>query len=358
MRSYLPAKFHNALSLAIFLLILLSQTALLAQTTAHPTWQKGVTYAQPHQPGEGFLAPHSYDSLSHLKRKIGAEWIALTPLGYQYTYDSPNIFLNQDPPDKDLRHAIRQAHQVGLKVMLKPHIWLQDRSDEKWRGAIAMRSAEDWQRWFVSYQRFILHYARLAAAEQVELFCVGTELTNPALLHPKEWRQIIAQVRTHYPGPLTYAANWWEEYDRIAFWDALDYIGVNAFFPLSQAAKPPLATLRQSAAQIAQEIAQVHRLTGKPVLFTEVGFKSARGASVRPWTWNRTYEVVDLAEQERAYRAILETFWHQPWFYGMYWWKWYSDPRSGGARHTGFTPQRKPAEQVLAEWYGKAVPTQ
>lgn len=193
-------------------------------------------------------------------------------MGYQYTYDSPNIFLNQDPPDEHLRHAIRQAHQVGLKVMLKPHIWLQDRSDEKWRGAIAMRSAENWQRWFISYQRFILHYARLADAEQVELFCVGTELTNSALLHPKEWRQIIAQVRTHYPGPLTYAANWWQEYDRIAFWDALDYIGFNAFFPLSQAANPPLATLRQSAAQIAQEIAQVHRLTGKPVLFTEVGF--------------------------------------------------------------------------------------
>ena len=93
-------------------------------------------------------------------------------------------------------------------------------------------------------------------------------------------------MRTHYPGPLTYAANWWQEYDRIAFWDALDYIGVNAFFPLSQAANPPLATLRQSAAQIAQEIAQVHRLTGKPVLFTEVGFK-ARAAPVcvpRPGT--------------------------------------------------------------------------
>ena len=74
MLSYLPTKFDSALSLAIFLLILFSQTALtLAQTTAHPTWQKGVTYAQPHQPGEGFLAPHSYDSLFHLKRKIGAE---------------------------------------------------------------------------------------------------------------------------------------------------------------------------------------------------------------------------------------------------------------------------------------------
>ena len=79
---------------------------------------------------------------------------------------------------------------------------------------------------------------------------------------------------------------------------------------------------------------------------------------MRPSTWNRTHEVIDLAEQERAYRAIQETFWHQPWFYGMYYWKWYSDPSSGGARHTGFTPQRKPAEQVLAEWYGKPVPTQ
>ncbi len=344
----------------LLLLFLLARhrTGLAIPPSAPPDlkWQKGVTYTHLYRPGNNLLSRRSQDSLYYLRTQVKAEWIALNPFGYQHTYDDPHIYLEADPPDAHLRHTIQQAHDLGLKVMLKPHIWLRDRSNEKWRGAIAMQDEDAWAQWFADYQRFILHYARLATAEQVELFCIGTELTTAAVERQAEWRRLIAQVRAHYPGSLVYAANWFEEYEHIAFWDALDYIGINAFFPLSAASNPSLEELRQNAAAVAENIALVYQRSGKPVIFTEVGFKSVRGTSVRPWKWTRQHDVVDLEAQARCYRVIFETFWSRPWFYGMYWWKWYSDLQRGGARHTGFTPRHKPAEQILTQWYQKPAP--
>ena len=62
-----------------------------------------------------------------------------------------------------------------------------------------------------------------------------------------DWRDLITRIRKRYSGPIVYASNWWGEYDRIAFWDAVDYMGINAFFPLSDRADPSLAELRSRA---------------------------------------------------------------------------------------------------------------
>ena len=50
---------------------------------------------------------------------------------------------------------------------------------------------------------------------------------------PDDWRRLISKFRELCPGPLTYAVNWWGDYDVVEFWDELDYIGINAFFPLT-----------------------------------------------------------------------------------------------------------------------------
>jgi len=150
-----------------------------------------------------------------------------------------------------------------------------------------MDTEQGWQSWFANYERFILHYAALAERENVALFCIGVELTRTTIEREADWRRVIERVRERYSGPIVYAANWWGEYDRIAFWDALDYIGVNAFFPLSDHANPSMAVLRANAEAVAEQIAAVQRLANKPVILTEVGFKSINGTSVRPWEWPR-----------------------------------------------------------------------
>lgn len=52
-------------------------------------------------------------------------------------------------------------------------------------------------------------------------------------------------------------------------------------------ANSTLADLRGRAEAIADSVAIVQRRAHKPVIFTEVGFKSIRGTSVRPWEWPR-----------------------------------------------------------------------
>ena len=332
------------------------QSEAAQRGTPPPVWQKGITFTHQYSHHNNLLSIRSRDSMRYLKTRLNAEWIALNPFGYQHTFDDPNVYLEADPPDDHLVQAIRDAHQLGLKVMLKPHIWLRDRSQEKWRGAIEMGSEQGWKDWFGDYERFILHYVRIAEAEGVGMVCVGTELTLAATTRSEEWRALILRVRQAYDGPLVYAANWWAEYDHIEFWEDLDYVGINAFFPLSQAAAPSLTELKTRATAVADSIEGLSRRTGKPVIFTEIGFKSVRGTSVHPWKWTHRHDPVDLVEQERCYQAVFEVFWNRPWFYGMYWWKWYSDLDQGGPHHSGFTPRRKPAELVLAQWYRKPAP--
>ena len=319
-----------------------------------PQWQKGMTYSR--AKGGDLGDTRSTDALYYLKRNIGVEWIALHPGGYQPTWNMPFVTKDDDPPDGQLRQAIRRARQLGLKVMVKPHVHLTKRENGAWRGQIAMADEESWQLWFAAYQRFVLHYARLAAEEQVDLFCVGTELTAAALQRPEDWRRLITQVKQHYPGPLVYAAHW-ENFDRIDFWDALDYIGINAYFPLSGDAPPTAAALKRRADHLADYIALLHQRTGKPVLLTEVGFKSVQGSSRAPWQWHSGREPrPDQGEQALCYQAILEAFCPRPWFFGMYWWRWYSDLAIGGSRHTGFTPHGKEAETTLSHWYKQRLP--
>ncbi|MEN3011162.1 MAG: hypothetical protein ABDI20_09460, partial [Candidatus Bipolaricaulaceae bacterium] len=156
---------------------------------------------------EEYTTPLSDASLFLLK-STGANYIALLVTGYMDRANSTEIYADplRTPSDPSLVHAMQVARSYGLKIMLKPHV---DSKDGVWRGSI---SPSDIEAWFASYKRFLVHYAVLAAAHEVELFCVGTEFRS--LSGPEfraHWEEIIGAVRQVYPGPLVYAANW-DEY--------------------------------------------------------------------------------------------------------------------------------------------------
>lgn len=304
---------------------------------------------------------------------IHANWIVQTPFGWQETHDSPTVELALEGVlwgelDVGLEKTARWARELGIKTLLKPHIWL-TRGQGKWRSDIAMSSEEDWQAWFESYRAFILHYARLAERTGMEGLVVGTELHQTVRTKPEEWRRVIREVREVYSGPLTYAANWYQEYQDVRFWNALDSVGIQAYFPLTtDDSKTSLEELKAGWAAHKVAIAEVQQRTAKPILFTEIGYKSTPGAAREPWRWLTRYErrtaPVDFGIQERAYVAFFETFWHEPWFAGAYFWKWSPPldpndkrfvlvPTEGPVGNPDFSPQGKPAQAVLEEWYGK-----
>ncbi|MBJ6111641.1 hypothetical protein JAO73_21650 [Hymenobacter sp. BT523] len=294
-------------------------------------------------------------------------WIAQMPFGWQAGAAEPGIRTNTARPtgrrglwgesDAGLVYTARLARQHGIRTLLKPHLWVRGRN--AWPGDINMSSPADWDAWFANYSAFILHYAALAESAQFDGLCIGTELlhaTEPA--HDKAWRGLIKRIRKVYHGPLTYAANWAVEYQQIRFWDALDYVGIQAYFPLSTAASPSLDTLVRGWQPHLRELAAWQKKVRKPIVFTEVGYKATPDAAAKPWEWpERTAlpEAPDEATQARCYEALFRATWGQPWLKGLFIWKWYPGlaPDGPARRHADFTPQHKPAETVLARWYGQ-----
>ncbi|MBM3246023.1 MAG: hypothetical protein FJZ13_01705 [Candidatus Omnitrophica bacterium] len=319
-----------------------------APKVAKYDFQKGIIYVAWTE--NGYSNANSVAAMEQM-RSAGADWAGLVTTWYQEKNSSTEISPVKDktPSDESLIFAIRKLHDLKFKVMLKPHLDL-ILGEGNWRGDIAPVSPQDWQKWSDSYTAFILHYANIAAQENAEIFCIGTELTQATLTQPKYWRELIAKVRQVYKGKLTYAANWHQEFNQIEFWDALDYAGIDPYFPLVCSMAPKVEELKSAWGDWLKTIEPWQQKINKPVIFAEIGYKSVEDATDEPWQYVGMGKL-DLELQANCYRALLETFWDKPWFYGAYWWYWGTNPRMGGELNKGFTPQNKPAHNVIKEWY-------
>lgn len=293
-------------------------------------------------------------------------WISQTPFGWQPRSDRPEIFYRTEggwwgESDEGLAATTKLALSDGIHTMLSPHLWLRRHSGGhhgKWRSDIAMKSERDWQRWFANYDAFILHYAHFASRHEIGSLVIGTELAGTLPGHEAEWRHLIGLVRAVYHGRLTYAANWYDEADAVPFWDALDAIGIQAYFPLSKHSDPSLAELENAWRKRLPQLATLAQRFGKPIVFTEIGYRSTPDAAVDPWRWPDFSDAskyrTDNTLQARCYQAFFDVVWPQPWFGGAYFWKWYPAPPRHPQRLTvGFTPQGKPALEVLRQGFAQ-----
>ncbi len=294
-------------------------------------------------------------------RRNHVNWIVQTPFGWQSRHDSPEIRLSPShgywgETDEGIRTTAQLAKRFGIKTLLKPHIWLSRGGDGKWRGEIEMNSEEDWHEWFAGYTRFMLHYATLAQENEIEALSIGTELYKTAVLRENDWRVLIAEVRKVFKGKVTYSANWYLEFNEIQFWDALDFIGIQAYFPLTRSKNPSVAELRAGWRPHRDKIQAISKKFDVPVIFTEIGYKSTADTAIEPWEWPRRSDgeasSAELQTQANCYEAFFQSFWQEEWCAGAYFWKWFPKlSHQETYRGRDFTPQHKPAELVMAKWY-------
>ncbi|MEL6191303.1 MAG: hypothetical protein AAFR66_04605 [Bacteroidota bacterium] len=324
------------------------------QTTifAHPAFMKGMTYAGFNK--DVFLSEASNASIDRLA-ETGTEWVALA-VGWWQQGKYANIILahpEKTPSDESLRHIIRYIHEKGMKVMLKPFV---DAYDHTWRGEF---NPDSKKKWFQFYEAFITHYALIAEEEGVELFSVGCENTLGRKRTQKRWVKVIDKVKEVYKGKLTYSANFNGDigYDKVLFWDHVDYIGVDAYFAVAEQPRSSVESMMEGwRKQIDQLVAwRATHHPDIPILFTELGVCSYLGAATRPWAYEETpYE--DWQEQANYYQAFFEAFADEEWLHGVFWW-WWDNPSTGDFMDGGnqyahfYTPKGKPAEQVLTNWY-------
>lgn len=291
-------------------------------------FQRGVNFTAN---GISYESPLARRLLAELPQ-YGVRDVAVVPYGF---LDRDTGAIRTGAPDSwesddGVRLIAAEAHRLGMRVLLKPHVW-QPQSDRP-------KTAEARREWLRRYEPFLIHYARLATRIRAELFCVGVELA--ALSGEEaEWRRLIAVARAHYDGPLVYAATQGPEFETLRFWDALDYIGLDNYYPLGDG--------YDTRAMLAS-VEAVQRRYQKPVLLTEAGYSSSPGAHRTPWD-DRRSGPVDLQEQVRCYEALYRAFHRRPWFRGVYWWKIETD-RTGGPAHPGMAPWNKPAMETVRRW--------
>ncbi|MEM1000794.1 MAG: hypothetical protein AAGN35_27320 [Bacteroidota bacterium] len=290
-------------------------------------------------------------------RRMNAEWVAILPYAFS-SPNSPRVNYNLSRQwwgerFEGMTEIIRHAKGKGVKVLLKPMVWVPG----SWPGDYALNSEEKWQEWEANYSRYILEAAAIAAREGVDMFCVGTEYKKAVVERERFWRDLIAQIRKVFKGPLTYAANW-DNCMKVPFWKELDYIGVDAYFPLSPAPTAEVATLKRKWSEPMQKVRLLNKIYRKKILFTEFGYRSTDACTWNQWEiQNIPYSrKVNLQAQVNAYRAFFESFWDKDWFAGVFLWQWYTNHASaGGEDNSDYTPQNKPAEKVIREWFSKGA---
>ncbi len=285
--------------------------------------------------------------------KVHSNYVALMPYSYIRNIAYPKIEFNTNrewfgETENGLLQYAKEFQKVGVKLMIKPHIWLRRGG---FTGNLKPTTEENWKVLEDSYKAYMLTYAKAAADLNAEILCIGTELKAFVMNRPKYWTALIKEIRTVYKGKLTYAANW-DEYKRLSFWNQLDFIGIDAYFPLSDEKLPTVAALEKGWQPHKTEIMGIQKKFNKPVLFTEFGYRSIHYTAKKPWEFNRMQGNVNLQAQANGLQAIHNQFWKEEWFEGGFLWKWFHrHDVVGGEENNRFTPQNKPAEKLIEQLF-------
>ncbi|MEM6454452.1 MAG: hypothetical protein AAF772_05100 [Acidobacteriota bacterium] len=282
-------------------------------------------------------------------KPLGVDWVTVHPYGWVRRDGSVRFRPADEVPW--MQGAIDHVRASGMGLFWKPHLgyW----GSFEWRGTIEFDDERTWQYFFDQYTAWIVDQAKLAARNDVPLFSVGLEYTK-TLHREDDWRRVIAAVRAVYPGLLTYSAHW-EYLDQIAWWDALDWIGVQYYVPLVDYHDRRLPDRDTIRAAWAAPMAKLERMSkahgGKPVVLTEIGYDLGPEAAREPWRVASRDNAANRALRRRLMEVAIEETADRSWLRGMFWWKWI--PQRRGSRD--FAMEDRDARAVLQQGWGRAA---
>jgi hypothetical protein len=278
----------------------------------------------------------------------GFDTVSLVLDTRQENAESSHIYLDMrmtPTPDK-LADLIQHAKGKGLRVILMPVVLLDDPKGNDWRGVIR---PPFWPDWFENYKNMLVHFAWIAEQNKVDVLSVGSELVSSEK-ERTEWTKVIKAVREVFHGQLTYSANW-DHYTSIPFWDQLDLIGMNSYYKLGDDRNVKVEEVVSRWKDIQKDLLKFQRKVGKPILFLEIGWCSLSNAADEPWDYTKTELDADPDLQKRLYEGFFQAWYKEPGLGGFMVWEWTpGDPEPGDK---GYTPEGKPANEVLKQWLAK-----
>ena len=362
---------NRLLSNVILILCLFFGNGMQSQSISSDARLNGISFIGPR-----YSEDLNFQSFEDIK-SINANWVAFVP---EVILNRSNLKLRPDSENhwwgKTIEGniaAIKMAKEAGLKVMLKPQVVLDyvtypsglfsnliklvdqggeivvDKSDgASWRGDFSPDNEEDWRIWESSYSDYVIKLAYQAEELDVEVFCIGTELKKSVELRPQYWVGLIKKIRSIYKGRITYSANW-DEYSGVEFWDQLDYIGTNSYYPISLSATPHVKSTKRNWTYYRSRLKKLSEKYNKQILITEFGYRNVSHAGVRPWIHDDGKSESNYEAQANLYDAFFQSVWDQSWIKVGFSWNWDAVEKKQG--NTDFSVQGKPAESVIRKWY-------
>ncbi|OMF23491.1 1,4-beta-xylanase [Paenibacillus sp. FSL H8-0548] len=289
-----------------------------------------------------WTGPRAERSMELMAERLNVNWTAVTLAALQDHAQATEINFREAPTvtDDEVRHAIRKAKELELKVCLKPVV---NCANGTWRAHINFFDLDvpcepKWSDWFASYTEFILHYAQIAEEMGCEMLCIGCEMVQTDR-REQEWRQLIAAVRSIYSGIVTYNCDKYQE-GEVQWWDAVDVISSSGYYPID--------AWEEQLDRIEQVVAKFD----KPFFFMEAGCPSREGSQYIPNDWGLSGAPSEET-QRRFYESMFEHSDKRIWVGGFMLWDWPAHlyEESDAAANDDYCMYGKQAEQTVRDYY-------
>ena len=329
-----------------YLLVLFSFISCIAQEHQKNEKVNGITLVATHNP----IDDAGIKQLTNYNANYGV----IVPYAWMQSLEEPEVFYNSERGSwggrpHGVKITIDLMKKQNLKVLLKPQLWI---GRGQYTGHIDLKTEAEWKILEDSYKAYIMRFAKIAASKNIGMFCIGTELDSFVKLRPEYWDKLIKDIRAVYKGKITYAGNW-DSYKYVHFWDQLDFIGIDAYFPVSEEKTPTASIIQESWKKWIDEMSMLSRKLDKKILFTEYGYISADYAGKEPWANAREDRLENQKAQAILFQNLFDAVWGKEWFAGGFIWKHHAEQSRRRGYEKLFTTQDKEAQKVVAANYLK-----
>jgi hypothetical protein len=264
--------------------------------------------------------------LPDLQTQTAACWVEMPVLLYQASLTSTTITQGPSTPSvSSFNYGVHLAHALGLHIFVTP--LLQVNGAQPWAGAIQFTTYPQEQQWFESYWQAIKPYAVAAAQAGVEQLALGTEYEWLQENAPDSlWNGLIAELRSVFPGTLTYDMNWTSLQKQPPAWMRnanLKMIGVSAYLPLVDTPErvDPKQILNLWKQTVKRALDDFALALGEPIFISEIGYRNSADALYRSWEPTSSAPP-DSVEQAAACDAALANIIPDPHILGSFFWGW------------------------------------
>ena len=280
--------------------------------------------------------------------ETGSDTVLMVIDSRQENGKSSKIYLDyrMTPTTEQIGDLVDYAKKKHLRVILMPIVLLDNPDGNDWRGTI---HPDSWSAWWKSYRDMIQVFSSVAEVHHADMLVVGSELVSTEHMID-QWTKTIEKARGNFKGKLTYSSNW-DHYEAVEFWNQLDMVGMNSYWKMGKDRDVTVDEVVGKWKEIQSELFPFLRKVHKPLMFLEVGWFSQANAAHEPWDYTQASQPLDLDLQKKLYEGFFKSWYGNPMLGGFSIWEW--PPNSGGPEDRGYTPEGKPALDVLKEWLKK-----